>query len=154
MILRIVVLVILLILLAPLVWGLLRTRKVEGDLRQTTFSSGTATLPTAGKYAGSSGDYKGSWQGKVLYEQGRGENMFNREGREELAYPFTYSVGRGVRDDIDVIVLDYNQPGNPWWLRFIRDEMVQTKENTYLGKVHVWIFPKTYLSLGYFELKK
>jgi hypothetical protein len=135
----------------------MRTRKVETDARQAEFTKGAATLPEIGKYAGTSGEYHGSWQGKVIYENGRGDNLFNRDGQEVMAYPFAYYVDRGVRDkDIDVVVIDYNQPGNPFWLRFIRDEMVATSPTTYLGKVNVWILPKTYLSLGYFalELKK
>jgi hypothetical protein len=153
MLLKIILLVLLLAIGAAIAWGMLRTYKIERDARQALFAGGTAKPPAPGKYAGTAGDYRGPWQGKVLYENGRGENVFRRETGEELKYPFAYSIGQGVRDkNLEVIVLDYNQPGNPWWLRFIRDEMVATGDNQYLGKVHAYVLPNVYFSLGYFEL--
>ncbi len=153
MVLKIVLVVILLTIGVAFLWGLMRTYKVEKDARQALFVAGTAKLPIPGKYAGAAGEYQGQWRGKVIHAEGRGENMFAGETGEELKYPFAYYVGPAMRDkNLEVIVLDYNQPGNPWWLKFIRDEMVATSENHYLGKVHVYVLPHIYLSLGYFEL--
>lgn len=154
MLVRILIVLILLAVAAVVVWTQMRTWEMEKRPEQALFAGGAAKEPAVGKYKGSSGDYKGSWQGKVIQGEGKGANVFNRDGQESIKYPFAYSLGRGVRDKkLEVVVLDYNQPGNPWWLRFIRDEMVATGENQYLGKVHVWVLPNYYFTLGYFSLE-
>jgi hypothetical protein len=140
-------------ILAAVVWAQLRTWEMEKRPSQAIFASGSAKEPLVGRYKGEAGEYKGSWQGKVIQGEGRGANVFTRDGQESVEYPFAYYIGDAVRrKNLKVVVLDYNQPGNPWWLRFIRDEMVATGDATYLGKVHVWVLPHYYFTLGYFSL--
>ena len=162
MVVRILILIILLAVAVVIVWAQMRTWEMEKRPEQALFASGSATLPKENySYKGSSGEYKGSWQGKEFLPDGKGVNafrqgpgMFIEQPSFYTKYPFHYYVGEAVRDnDLQVVVLDYNQPGNPWWLRFIRDEMVATGEHTYLGKVHVRFLPNYYFTLGYFTLE-
>ncbi len=124
------------------------------DPRQAQFAAGSAQLPAIGHYKGAAGGFMGAWRGKIFNHDGRGINLFQRKTGEEQKYPFAYYISKSLRDKKrEVIVLDYNQPGNPWWLRYIRDEMVATGDTTYLGKVNVYIAPHFHLSLGYFTLE-
>ncbi len=149
--------VIILLILAALAWARWRTYKVEHNPNQTAFSHGTADTATLdGEYNGFVTNYKGNWQGKIfLKSNGSGINHFNENGGIGHKYPFKTAVGKGLRDSsLDVIKLDYNQPGNPWWLKYIFDEMVNTTPNTYLGKVHIRLAPGMVFSMGYFTLTK
>jgi len=139
-------------LLVGVVGGLYRTYRVEHSPNQAKFWGGhvPSTLP--------SGFFKGSaltglgknWQGKVFdRHKGKGINQFT-DGKR---YSFRVYPAAGLRDaDMQVLRIDYNQPGNPWWLRFVVDEIVQVSPGHYLGKVHVKILPGLPFSLTYFEL--
>lgn len=137
-------------------FGVLRTVKSEKSKNQAVFTSGQPlTIPAAGLYRGSVTGYTGSWQGKFFGEEGQGSNLFQENGREVRKYPFAFYQSQGLRDkNLEVIRLDYNQPGNPWWLRFIVDEIVADGPNTYLGKVHVRLMPSLVFTMGYFTLEK
>jgi hypothetical protein len=132
-----------------------RTRLVERHPNQAVF--------TAGKVPGHQPDgfYRGSvgpdvptkgWRGKVFDGgKGTGINQFTPDQR----YVFKFYSAPGLRDQhMQVLRIDYKQPGNPWWLRFIVDEIVMTAPDRYLGKVHVQILPGLVFSLLYFELTK
>lgn len=143
------------VVVAALAWGIYRTWRSEKSSNQAVFTGGSATLPTEGFYRGSVTGYTGSWQGKNIYDDGSGENVFAEADTTATRYPFILATGTGLRDkSLAVVILDYNQPGNPWWLKFIVDEMVATGPTTYLGKVHVRIAPKLVLTLGYFTLER
>lgn len=146
------------LVLVALVLGWLRTYKMEhGDL-QGQFEKGVANI------AALDGDYTGvahglketSWQGKTLTRANHmGINRFVKNGVPSSNYPFQFFIAKGLRDTaLDVIVLDYNQIGNPWWLKYIVDEMVEVAPQEYLGKVHVKIAPSIIFTLGYFTLSK
>ena len=67
--------------------------------------------------------------------------------------PFKTYYGNGLRDkNLNVLVLDYDIPENPFWLRYIRDEIVQVAPNQYLGKLHLRVIGFAF-TLGYFELE-
>lgn len=109
------------------------------------------------------GDYKGivknlktSWRGKSINaKNSSGINNFLENGNMTKKYPFKTYTGRGIQDKKkEVFKIDYNISGNPLWLRFILDEIVQTENNTFLGKVHIRILPGLAFSLGYFTLEK
>lgn len=144
-------------------FGIMRTMKSERSANQTIFLSGTAVLPAPGFYQGAATSYKGSWRGKFVEEGSqRGANVFEETdsvtGESESQhrrYPFALYPAKGLRDGgLDVIVLDYNQAGNPWWLRYVTDEIVQTSPTTYLGKLHIKITPKIVFTMGYFTLQQ
>lgn len=138
-------------------FGLWRTRKSEQSPNQERFLAGTAeTLSLDGDYQGTVTGYSGSWQGKAFTQtDNSGLNRFLENGEIVKKFPFKTYVAKGLRDvDLDVIKLDYNQPGNPWWLRFIVDEIVLVSPNTYLGKVYIRVVPGLVFSMGYFTLEK
>lgn len=109
-----------------------------------------------GDYKGVAHGYSGTWQGKTIFQSKKsGINRFLYGEKLEQKYPFALSFQKALRDaDKDVIVLDYNQPGNPWWLKYIVDEMVEVGPQQYLGKVHVRITSGLVFTLGYFSLTK
>lgn len=144
-------------------FGIMRTMKSERHNNQAIFVSGKAVLPTPGLYLGTAAGYRGSWRGKLIEENGqRGANVFEDIDsitgltKSQLRrYPFGLYQAKGLRDhELDVIVLDYNQVGNPWWLRYVTDEIVQTSPTAYLGKVHIKITPKIVYTIGYFTLEQ
>ena len=144
--------IVLLVILLGLLYGSFVTWRVEHASQQAEFRAGTLpnVLPD-GPYDGTSPDLeRRSWHGKS-FERATSTGL-NRIGSEEK-YPFDMSFGSGLRDPIKVITIDYNLPENPWWLRLVTDEIVQTSPNHYLGKVHVRILGLTF-SIGYFELQK
>lgn len=139
------------------VLAVLRTYQMEHGEMQEQFTKGTAAIALLdGDYNGIAHGYEGSWKGKTFTRANhRGINRFVNDGVSSTNYPFAFSVGKGLRDTKkDVIVLDYNQAENPWWLKYIIDEMVEISPQTYLGKVHVKITPNIVFTLGYFTLSK
>lgn len=142
---------------ALLLLGYGRTYIVERQTEQVKFTKGVADLSALdGDYKGVAYGYSGSWQGKTIFGSKKtGINRFLNDGVLANRYPFALSVRKALRDTgKEVIVLDYNQPENPWWLKYIVDEMVQTAPGQYLGKVHVQITPDIIFTLGYFSLTK
>jgi hypothetical protein len=78
----------------------------------------------------------------------------NTEGNTD-AYYFQTSTGKGLKDEnTEVFKLNYNSPENPFPIRIILDEMVQTGPNEFLGKVHVKVFPGYYATIGFFGLER
>ncbi len=134
--------------------GLYQTRKVERDPGHAKFRRGSLPEPRP------KGFLKGNvftglgqdWQGKVFDRaQQTGINRFVDGDR----YAFKTYPAPGLRDkDIQALRIDYNQPGNPLWLRFIVDEIVETSPGRYLGKIHVKVIPGLPFTLGYFELTR
>lgn len=138
-------------------FGFLRTSTIEQDERQEMFQRGIAEINTLdGVYHGKVGGYSFSWQGKTFDQITRsGINRFQENETIVTRYPFATSVGKGLRDtDRDVIRISYDLPENPWWLRFIVDEIVLIAPDIYLGKIHVRLTPYTIFTLGYFILEK
>ncbi|MBA3678713.1 hypothetical protein H0W80_00740 [Candidatus Saccharibacteria bacterium] len=119
---------------------------------QAEFNKGTVPreLPN-GSYNGSATVGIGSWLGKSFDAQAKtGVNRFADSDR----YVFTVYPGKGLTDSREVIKIDYNQPTNPWWLKFVTDEIVQVAPDEYLGKIQVNVLPGLPMTYGYFRLKK
>jgi hypothetical protein len=143
---------------AVTLYGVVRTQKVEGDPRQKVFVS--AHAPDAGISGLHRGSLQGrevSWKGKKFRpEDHTGINVFlTKDGGLEERYPFRTYVGHGIKDKkTEVLKIDYGLKGNPWWLRRIVDEVVETQPGVLLGKVHVkWVLGLTF-TMGYFRLEK
>ncbi len=83
-----------------------------------------------------------------------GINEFH--GRDTFArYPFRMEVGKALVDqNKQVLRIDYNIPANLPWIRFVLDEVVETRPGHFLGKMHLRIIPKLPFTLAYFELDK
>jgi hypothetical protein len=78
----------------------------------------------------------------------------NADGNTD-AYYFKTSTSKGFRDkEIDTFKLDYDSPENPFLIRIILDEIVETAPQEYLGKVHMKVFPGYFATIGFFGLSK
>lgn len=78
----------------------------------------------------------------------------NADGNTD-AYYFKTSTSQGFRDrEIDTFKLDYNSSENPFLVRIILDEIVETAPQEFLGKVHMKVFPGYYATIGYFGLRQ
>ncbi len=137
-----------------IVLGTQKTHQVESSPNQKLFLSGKIPDPSPdGFYKGHAFTGLGKdWQGKVFdANKQTGVNKFVDGQR----YVFKTSIANGLRDkNLKVLRIDYNQPGNPWWLKFVVDEIVETSPGHYLGKVHLKVIPGMTFTLTYFELTK
>lgn len=78
----------------------------------------------------------------------------NADGNTDAYYFKTYA-SQGFRDrEIDTLKLDYDSPENPFLIRIILDEIVETAPYEYLGKVHMKVFPGYYATIGFFGLRR
>lgn len=96
------------------------------------------------------------WKGKKFdAANAKGINIIEKNNQEKEMYPFVTSVGESVSDKgVQVVKIDYKISSNPWWLRLILDEIVETEPNHFLGKLQFNIAPGYYATIGYFELQK
>jgi hypothetical protein len=118
---------------------------------QTEFNQGKIKQYPDGVYNGTATVSIGSWLGKQFNAEAKtGINRFTDGGR----YSFTISLDQSLTDNREVFVIDYNQPSNPWWLRVVKDEIVQVGPNEFLGKIQIHPIPGLTLTYGYFRLKK
>lgn len=136
------------------VLGFAATWMSERGLNQQKFTQGKVPDPLPdGLYAGFN-SWQGPWIGKEFdAKSSAGINVFKKSGAEIRKYPFKISVDKGLRDDIEVLKVDYNHPDAPFWLRPALDEIVEIAPGRYLGKLHFRI-PGLYMTLGYFILEK
>ena len=161
--------ILLFIILLAVILGIWRTWQIQSDPRQKIFLNGIMPNPPLdGFYNGTvSGEksflrrfyYSGSstWLGKKFnLNNATGTNVFNKglDLKNEL-YPFVTRQGKGLLDkNTDVLKIDYNIKENPFWLRFILDEIVQVKPDVYPGKMVLRIIPGLPFGILYFELTK
>ncbi|MEO8650050.1 MAG: hypothetical protein ABI539_12875 [Acidobacteriota bacterium] len=161
-----------------LFWRLVTTLVTAGS-RQKQFAAGKRpSQPPDGFYRGNAILLSGAntpWKGKYFEaESDRGFNVFSASGTRLLrimtpfyrgfrsngtggtdAYYFATRIGSGLRDKgIEVVKLDYDSKDNPYLIRIILDEIVETGPEEYLGKVHVRIFPGVFTTVGFFALDK
>lgn len=97
------------------------------------------------------------WAGKTFSaagaQAGRGINRVvlpSLLGRQDL-FPFVTSIGPSVLDGRDTIVLDYDQPENPGYIRRIRDELRQVAPGLFLGPA-MWQSASAATTLLWFAL--
>lgn len=140
------------------VYGFYRTWKTGTYPEYREFLSGSVpvALPSEGLWNGSAAELGDiSWKGKKVLVGARGINVFRKNGVTSEAYPFalliTDSIGFPGKK---ILRLDYDQKENPFWLRFIADEMVSVGQDKYLGIVYITLIPGTPFRMGYFRLEK
>lgn len=144
-------------LAAIILAGSILTYRTQHHSAQEKFMRGRVDLlPPDGFYQGAVTGYSGSWQGKTFSAgSNSGKNVFKKNETRVEKYPFRTYIAAGIQDSsLQVIKIDYNLAGNPWWLRRILDEIVATAPGTYLGKIHIRILPGVTVSVGYFSLQK
>ena len=155
--LKIALFVIIGLIILSILIGFLLTFIAGHSKNQKTFSSGSllGMIPD-GRYKGSVDFPQNAWLGKKFDRASNtGDNMLSVFGKEVEKFPFTTRIEKGAHDrDLDVLVLDYNAPSNPWWLRLIRDEIVEVSPGKYLGKVHLRIIPGYPFTVGFFRLER
>ena len=155
---KIIFLFILVVILGVLLAGWHRTYKIQHSSTQGVFQLGTAPDPLPeGSYRGSVSGYHVAWQGKSFYSrEASGTNNFKTaDGSIVQKYPFRTYIASGLQDRaITVLKIDYNISKNPWWLRMVLDEIVQTEPGHYVGKIHVRLPLGISFAVGYFTLEK
>lgn len=142
--------------LIPFALALLRTWQISHGSDQQLFRRGHEGALPDGFYRGTAAIPTVNWIGKTFdYKTQQGVNVFHKVGGAKEEYPFNLTIGPGLQDaDLNVIKLDYDVEGNPAWIRLILDEIVEIKQNTYLGKVHYRLLPNLPFTLAFFRLKK
>lgn len=93
-------------------------RRISGGLLRRF--SGSSRFPWAGKTFAAEG------------ETGRGINRIRLLGNREW-YAFTTREEPSVLDGKPCVLLDYDHPENPWFIRRIRDELREVSPGLYLG---------------------
>lgn len=96
------------------------------------------------------------WRGKVFHTAPNSHpSGFNRLGIgsfEYLRYRFNATVSQSAFSERDVILLDHDLPGNPYWVRIFHDELVEMREGLYLASSHLKIGKKLrYISYFAFD---
>ena len=151
--LKIILALLLLTIILALGYGFYRTWKTGWSEDYDRFQQGMVpSVMPEGLWKGTAlGLGEVSWKGKKFFKSGTGINLVG----EEEKFPFRFSKEMSIKDGKkEVIRLDYNQPENPFWLRFIVDEMVSTGENQFLGIVYIKVIPWLPFRMGYFTLTK
>lgn len=146
-----------LFLVAVLLVGFLRTWQISSMPYQQTFLKGSVPNPEPeGFYAGTTA-FSTPWIGKKFdAASGMGVNIIKNSAGEQIEkYPFKTYFSNGLIDrDLQVLKIDYNIPENPFWVRWILDEIVQTAPGQYFGKMHLRLIPGFPFSILYFQLNK
>jgi hypothetical protein len=150
--------IIIIVAVVATVAGIIRTWQIQNDANQKVFLAGSVPDPKPeGLYSGTVPGKKVSWLGKKFNPtDSTGLNIFDDgNGIKGERYPFKTYIGKGLHDkNLDVLKIDYNLPGNPFWLKLILDEIVQVGPDQYLGKLNLRIIPGYSFGLMYFNLKK
>jgi hypothetical protein len=150
--------IILLLVIVALCFGFFMTFYTERSPEQVIFKAGKLPAPSPdGFYKGSFRNYTLSWQGKKFDKtDSTGINVFlDENGTRYERYSFNTSIGYGARDKgINLLKIDYNNNGNPFWLKPVLDELVQVSDDSYLGKIQFRIIPGFPFTLGFFTLNK
>jgi hypothetical protein len=138
--------IIILTFLVGFIWSWNVERRHENGI----FSSGyLPAKPLNGFYQGNT-QTKSDWKGKEFDSaNSSGINIFGNAKR----YTFKTSEAKSLHSKQQVLKIDYDQPGNPWWLKFVVDELVQVAPDKFQGKVYLRVLPGVSFTLTYFELK-
>ena len=134
-----------------------RTVYVQHAPEQKLFLQGNLPVnPPEGLYKGTVKNLDTNWKGKTFFpDKAGGINNFMETMDTIKKYPFKTYTGLGVQDiSKEVFKIDYDIPPNPFWLRHILDEVVETEPGKFLGKVHVRLLPNLTYTLGYFTLEQ
>jgi hypothetical protein len=77
------------------------------------------------------------WDGKSFFpdreDEGRGINRVDLYLRRFEWFPFATRVEPSLLDGAPCVYLDYESPGNPWFIARIRDEIREVAPGLYLG---------------------
>lgn len=150
---RIVVVLVVLILIV----GFYRTWRTNSSPDQKIFTDSEPLNPApSGYYSLSIGDYSGFWKAKIFVSsRDEGVNVLHRYGKDEERYPFRTYLSKGIHEpELEVLKVDYNMPGNSFWLKPFLEEIVKTGEGEYLGKMSYQFLPGFPFALGFYHLRE
>ena len=95
------------------------------------------------------------WRGKSFtpLSDGRGEgiNRVFSDAKPSRWFRFETFLAPSRAGSFDAFQLDYDNPGNPFFIRAIKDEIREVSPRLYLGQAYVVLFGKPRLAL-YFGL--
>jgi hypothetical protein len=76
------------------------------------------------------------WRGKSFWpvSEGAGEGKNRVLSDRWMLYRFTTKVGPSLDDGRDAVLLDYDHPDNPFFIRAIEDEIREVEPGLYLGQ--------------------
>ena len=140
------------IIVAVLVAILLTIQSQRTESHRLFLKGKIPTAPPDGPYQGSASFNQSLWKGKKFDAAKKSGINILQSGEK---YVFTTSQTKSMIDGkLDVIRLDYRQPGNPFWLKLVTDEIVEIEPGKLLGKVFLRIIPGMPFDLGHFRLSK
>ncbi len=145
----------LLLVVGASIIGVAINYRTQHDPRAQLFLSGTLpTHPPDALYTGTiNGQPDANWKGKKFHtDHATGINVFASGNGTKEAYPFKTYAAKGIVDNVQVLKIDYNIKGNPFWLRHVLDEVVEISPGKFLGKLHILLLGKISIAAGYFEL--
>lgn len=78
------------------------------------------------------------WKGKqfeaINKNEGRGINLIEIWPSKQTMFHFETAIVKSlIEGDNDVFSLNYDQPGNPWFIRQIRDDLKKIDDGLFLG---------------------
>ena len=130
---------------------------VDGPLKGRMLAVRGLRGPVAGALRRFAASESFVWDGKTFHSEGkqsgRGINRIalgSVLGRQDL-FPFTTSIGPSVVDGRDAIILDYDHPENPPYIRKIHDEIREVSPGVYLGPA-MWKRASTPATVLWFAL--
>jgi len=144
------------LILLLVILGLAQSLMLRQSSDQRAFERGKVPTGLGGAYRGTARIPTFGWKGKkFIMATQTGINLFEKNGAVREVYPFRTWTGKGLTDhDTDVLKIDYNLPTNPFWLRWVLDELVEVAPGKYLGKAMVKIIPGLPFTVVFFRLER
>ncbi len=131
-----------------------RIDAIRGDLRGRVLAAPIVS-PRVRPVLRSLARMKGfPWRGKSFRAHGidRGEGINRIFSDSFKLFRFETFIARSRAGDFDAVQLDYDRPGNPWFIRRVKDEIRALRDGLYLGQAYFVSAGKPHLVL-YFGLE-
>lgn len=118
-------------------------------------------VPGAGPFGGALRSFARSrafpWRGKsfrsLSAERGEGINRVFGDSSPRRWFRFETFVGPSRAGDFEALQLDYDNPGNPFFIRAIEDEVREVAPGLWLGQAWLVVGRRAHLAV-YFGLQK
>jgi hypothetical protein len=129
--------------------------ELSGDLRGRMLVSPWATPPVANAMRSLARARFFPWRGKSFSASSpdRGEGINRVVSDDRRWFRFETAVGKSRAGEFDAVQLDYDNPGNPFFIRAIKDEVRRVRPGLFLGQAWVQAAGKTHFAL-WFALQK
>lgn len=149
------ILELILFLLLLLILAFIRSLILENSSKQKAFIKGRLPSKLQGFYPGTA-LITGPWLGKSFNpESSSGINVISSNGDRKNVFPFKTEEGISLTNkNLKVLKIDYDIKENPFWVRIVLDELVETSSGNYLGKAYLRLMPNFPLSVMFFKLTK